>query len=274
MTQRLAEKSVWISGGASGMGQAVAELFAQEGASVTIADIQKDAGNKIADSINKSGGRALFTHCDVANENAVQQSIDAAVKEFGALHIIVNCAGIIIVGSLHETTEADWDKLMDINLKSMFFAFKHAHPHLSKNKRGYVVNIGSVGSFSAQGDSVSYIASKHAVLGLTRAIAMDYAAIGIRSNCICPGITDTPMLRYHMNTMPDPEEALNKRLRRVPMGVAMQPHDIAKAALYLSTEDSSGITGIMLTVDGGYTVAPEWQHPGPPGNTAFMEAIL
>lgn len=269
MAQRLAEKSVWISGGASGMGQAVAELFAHEGASVTIADIQEDAGRAIADRICQAGGRALFTHCDVANENAVQQSIGAAVKEFAALHAIVNCAGIITIGPLHETTESDWDKLMGVNLKSMFFAFKHAHPYLSQNQRAYVVNIGSVGSFSAQGDSVSYIASKHAVLGLTRAIAMDYAAIGIRSNCICPGITDTPMLRYHMNTMPDPDEALKARLRRVPMGVAMQPEDIAKAALYLSTEDSSGITGTMLTVDGGYTVSPEWQHPG---HTAFMES--
>ncbi len=269
MAQRLTKQSAWISGGASGMGRAIAELFAQEGASVTIADVQEDLGREVADGIGGSGGgaggRALFTPCDVADENAVQQSIDAAVQAFDGLQVVINCAGMITIGSLHETTEADWDRLMDVNLKSMFFAFKHAHPHLCKNERAYVVNVGSVGSFSAQADSVSYVTSKHAVLGLTRAIAMDYAATGIRCNCICPGITDTPMLRYHMNTMPDPEAALRARLRRVPMGIAMQPEDIAKAALYLSTEDSSGVTGAMLTVDGGYTVGPEWQHPGFPG---------
>lgn len=259
MTQRLANQTIWIGGGASGMGEAVAELFAQQGAAVTIADIQDDRGRTVADRIKGAAGRAIFTHTDVADEAAVQQSIDKTIEQFGSLNAIVNCAGTITVGSLHETTEADWDRIIDVNLKSMFFAFKHAHPHLTRNERSYVVNVGSVCSFSAQGDSVSYVASKHAVLGLTRAIAMDYAAAGIRCNCICPGITDTPLLRFHMNTMPDPDGALKERLRRVPMGVAMQPNDIAKAALYLATEDSAGVTGTMITVDGGYTAGPEWE---------------
>lgn len=265
MSGRLAGKCAWISGGASGMGQAIAERFAAEGAHVAVADIQQDRGRALAQHI---GDRAMFTACDVADETAVRASIDHAAERFGALHVLINCAGTITVGPLHETSEADWDRLQAINLKSMFFAFKHAYPHLAKHSRAYVVNVGSVCSFSAQGESASYVTSKHGVLGLTRAIAMDYAAAGIRCNCICPGITDTPLLRFHMNTMPDPEAALRDRLRRVPMGVAMQPDDVAKTALFLATDDSSGITGTMVTVDGGYTAGPEWAHPG---RTAFME---
>ena len=143
---------------------------------------------------------------------------------------------------------------------------KHAYPHLKKNSRSYVVNIGSVGSFISQPATPSYIASKGAVLMLSRSIALDYAADGLRCNCVCPGITDTPLLRYHMSKAPDPEAALAARLRRVPMGVALTPHDIAKAVLYFSCEDSAGITGTSLIVDGGYLAAAEFETQGP---TAF-----
>ena len=156
---------------------------------------------------------------------------------------------------------------MAINVKSIFLSVKHALPALRKNPRSYVVNIGSISSFVGQSGTPAYVASKGAVLQLTRSIALDYAADGLRANCICPGITDTPMLRYHLNTTPDPEATLRERLRRVPMGVAMLPRDIAKAALYLSCEDSSGITGTSLVVDGGYLAAAEWHAT----QTRFME---
>jgi NAD(P)-dependent dehydrogenase (short-subunit alcohol dehydrogenase family) len=131
-----------------------------------------------------------------------------------------------------------------------------------------MVNIASVSSFIGQAQTPAYIASKHAALGLTRSIALDYAADGLRCNAICPGITDTPMLRAHLNTTPDPEATLANRLRRVPLGVALQPQDIAKAALYFSCEDSAGITGTSLVIDAGYTAAAEWETTGP---TKFME---
>jgi NAD(P)-dependent dehydrogenase (short-subunit alcohol dehydrogenase family) len=172
------------------------------------------------------------------------------------------------VAPLHEYAEHEWDRLMGVNLKSIFFSLKHSLVHLRHNERSYVVNIGSVNSLIGQANTPAYTASKHAVLGLSRSIALDYAADGLRCNCICPGITDTPMLRFHLNTTPDPEGTLANRLRRVPMGIALIPTDIAKAVLYFSCEDSAGITGTSLVIDGGYIAAAEWETAGP---TKFKE---
>jgi NAD(P)-dependent dehydrogenase (short-subunit alcohol dehydrogenase family) len=260
---RLKDQTAWISGGASGMGEAIAELFAREGASVTIADVQEQRGQQVAERIAAAGGQVFFSLCDVTQEAQVRDSVAQTAARFGGLQILVNCAGVVHVGPLHEYSAADWDLLMGVNLKSIFFSLKHALPHLRRGRRSYVVNIGSVGSFIGQGLTPAYIASKHAVLGLSRSIALDYAADGLRCNCICPGITDTPMLRYHLSTTPDPEATLAARLRRVPMGVAIYPADIARAALYLSCEDSSGVTGTSLVVDGGYIAAAEWETTAP-----------
>ena len=268
MSGRLEGKTAWISGAGSGMGQAVAHLFAREGAAVALVDLQAERGNAVAAAITAAGGRARFFPCDVAREEQVQDSIDAAAAQFGGLHILVNCAGIVKVTLLHESTEADWDRLMAVNVKSIFFAVKHGIPHLRRSGRSYVVNIGSVGSFVGQASTPAYTASKGAVLMLSKSIALDYAADGLRCNCVCPGITDTPMLREHLNKSPDPEATLAARLRRVPMGIPLTPDDIAKAVLYFSCEDSAGVTGTSLVVDGGYLTAAEWQHPG---KTAFMD---
>ena len=264
---KLANQVAWISGAASGMGEGIARLFAREGAAVGLADVQNPKGEKVAQEIRSEGGRALFTPCDVRNESAVKASIDQTAAEFGALHILVNCAGIVQVKLLHELEVNDWDRLMDINVKSIFLSTKHGLPHLKKSPRSYVVNIGSVGSFVGQSSTPAYTASKGAVLMLSKSIALDYAADGLRCNCVCPGITDTPMLREHLNMNANPEAALQQRLRRVPMGIPLMPADIAKAVLYFSSEDSAGITGTSLIVDGGYLTAAEWQHPG---KTRFM----
>lgn len=270
-SRRLEGRVAWISGAASGMGEATARLFAQEGASVAIVDVNAERGRKVAADCMQSaeiGNRALFVLCDVANEAQVRDSIEKTVERFGSLNIVVNCAGIVHVKALHEYTEAEWDELMGVNVKSIFFSIKHGWKYLSQHKRSYVVNIGSVGSFIGQPLTPAYTTSKGAVLQLSRSIALDYAAGGLRCNCICPGITDTPMLRYHLNTTPNPEATLAQRLRRVPMGVALTAHDIAKAALYFSCEDSAGITGTSLVIDGGYIAAAEWDTGG---KTAFME---
>ena len=265
---RLDGKVALISGAASGMGQATAELFSVEGAKVFMADVQRDRGLRVAEQISSVGGKAIFHECDVADENEVKEAIEKAVAHFGSLQIIINCAGKVDVGLLHNYTEEQWDKLMNVNVKGIFWTLKHGIDHLKNNKRSYMVNIGSVGSFVGQAETPAYTASKHAVLGLTRNIALDYASYGLRCNCICPGITDTPMLRYHLSTTGDPEGALSKRLRRVPTGVAIRPTDIAKSALFLSCEDSSGVTGTSLVVDGGYTTPAEWETQIP---TRFME---
>lgn len=269
MTQKRLEGQVaWISGGASGMGQATAELFAEEGAQVAVVDVQTERGQEVVDGITERGGKALFLPCDLTNEDQLHESLDQTAKHFGGLQSIVNCAGVVHVAQLHDYASAEWDTLMDVNVKSIFLSIKYGIGHLRKNPRSYVVNIGSIGSFVGQASTPAYITSKHAVLGLSRSIALDYAADGLRCNCICPGITDTPMLRYHLSKAPDPEAALAARLKRVPMGVALAPLDIAKAAIYFCSEDSAGITGTSLVIDGGYITPAEWEAPP---TTRFMK---
>ena len=252
------------------MGEAIAGLFAREGAAVALVDVQAAKGAAVAEQIRAEGGRAIFIECDVAKEAPVRASIERTEKEFGGLQIMVNCAGIVQSKKLHELDVADWDRLMDINVKSIFLSIKHGIRLLKKNRRSYVVNIGSVGSFIGQSSTPAYSTSKGAVMMLSKSIALDYAADGVRCNCVCPGITDTPMLREHMSMNADPDAALRERLRRVPIGVPLTPHDIAKSVLYFSCEDSAGITGTTLVIDGGYLTAAEWTHPG---HTKFMEPL-
>jgi NAD(P)-dependent dehydrogenase (short-subunit alcohol dehydrogenase family) len=255
---KFADQVVWISGATSGIGAAAARLFAAEGAKVAVVGRTAAAGRRIVDEIRHEGGQALFTPCDVSQPAAVQDSIDWTVREFGALHVLVNNAGMVQVKMLHECSDEDWDYVMAVNVKSMFWAFKAALPHLRRQPRSHVVNVGSISSFVGQGATPVYTTSKHAILGLTRSIALDYAADGIRCNCVCPGITDTPLLREHLNQQPDPENALATRLRRVPLGIALTPHDVAKAILFFSGGESSGITGTSLVIDCGYLTAAEW----------------
>src|SRR6267142_1142636 len=216
MNARLQNQVAWISGAASGMGEGIARLFAREGAAVALVDVQAAKGAVVAEKIRAEGGRAIFIECDVAKEGAVRASIERTEKEFGGLQIIVNCAGIVQIKLLHELDEADWDLLMDINVKSIFLSIKHGIALLKKNPRSYVVNIGSVGSFISQSSTPAYIASKGAVMMLSKSIALDYAADGVRCNCVCPGITDTPMLREHLNMTADPEATLGTRRSRLP----------------------------------------------------------
>ncbi len=265
---RLTGRVAWISGATSGIGEAAARLFAAEGADVILTGRRVENSRQTAEMITANGARALALKCDVTDEEQVRRSIEDGVAEFGRLDILVNNSGMVDIRQLHEYSSDQWDRVMGVNVKSMFFAFKHAYPHLRAAGRGYVVNVGSISSFVGQAGTPVYTTSKHAIVGLTRSIALDYAAEGIRCNAVCPGITDTPMLREHLDSTGDPEGTLRKRLERVCMGVALSPMDVAKSLLYFSCEDSAGITGTTLTVDCGYLAAAEWTHPG---HTAFMD---
>ncbi len=264
---QLKGKVAWISGATSGIGEATARLFAREGAKVALVGRRLALSQQITDELKAEGADALPIACDVSQERQVRESIRQTVERFGSLDILVNNAGMVHVKLLHEYTETEWDRVMAVNVKSMFFATKHALPHLRRAGRSYIVNVGSISSFVGQAHTPVYTTTKHAIVGLTKSIALDYAADGIRCNCVCPGITDTPMLREHLNVQPDPEAALAARLRRVPMGVPLAPHDVAKAILFLSCEASSGITGTAMILDAGYLTAAEWDTKG---RTAFM----
>lgn len=256
--RRLEGQVAWITGAASGMGQATAELFAAEGAAVAVVDINEQLGPDIVDRINRKGGRANFFSCDVSKDDDVSSSMRRTVEDFGSLSIIVNNAAVSGTGLLHEMTEQEWDRQMNVNVKSIFFSVKHGLEHLAKHEYSYIVNIGSISSYVGQESTPIYTTTKGAVLLLSKSIALDYAHLGLRCNCICPGITDTPMLRHTLSTMPDGDQVLRDRLRRVPLNRAMTPNDIARSALFLCCEDSAGITGESLLVDGGYLAAAEW----------------
>jgi NAD(P)-dependent dehydrogenase (short-subunit alcohol dehydrogenase family) len=259
MSGRLAGQVAWVSGGASGIGAATVRRFAAEGASVAIVDMQVETGRALESALRSSGSKAVFTACDVADEEQVRASIERTAARFGGLQIVVNAAGIVHVKKLDECTAGEWDRLMAVNLRSIFFAVKHAVAHLRKNAHSYVVNVGSVSSFVGQAGTPAYTAAKSAVLGLSRSIALDYASDGVRCNCVCPGITDTPMLRHHLAATSDPAEGLRRRLHRVPQAKVLTADDIARTILYLSCEDSAGVTGTSLVVDGGYLAAAEWE---------------
>jgi NAD(P)-dependent dehydrogenase (short-subunit alcohol dehydrogenase family) len=266
---RLAGRVAWVSGGTSGIGEAVARLFAAEGARVVVVGRRLQLARAIAEEIIEEGGEAIGLRADVADEAAVRKSLRQTAERYGGLDILVNNAGMVDVRQLHDYTAAQWNRVMSVNLKSMFFAFKHALPFLRKRMRSWVVNVGSISSFVGQAGTPVYTTSKHAIVGLTKSIALDYAAMGVRCNCICPGITDTPMLREHLNATRDPDGTLAARLKRVPMGVALTPMDVARSILFFSCDDSAGVTGASLVVDCGYIATGEWETKG---KTAFQKS--
>jgi NAD(P)-dependent dehydrogenase (short-subunit alcohol dehydrogenase family) len=173
---------------------------------------------------------------------------------------LVNNAGIVLVKEIEECTSEEWDRVLAVNLKSVFLTTKHCVSWLRRSPQATIVNIGSVSSFIGQQHTPAYVASKGGVLLLSKALALDLAPKGIRVNCVCPGITDTPMFRFHVSTTPDPARTLSERFGRVPLGRSLSPREIADAVLYLSSDQSSGVTGTSLVVDGGYTAAAEWSQ--------------
>ncbi len=222
-SQRLKGQTAWISGGASGMGEATAELFAQEGANVAVVDIQAERGTKLVERIKAKGGKAIFTECDVAKEAAIKGSIDPHGQGVRRAAISWSTAPASSTSSCSTSnTEAEWDQLMGVNVKSIFFSIKHGVvPHLLKHKRSYVTTIGSIGSFISQAKTPAYITSKGAVLLLSKSIALDYAADGLRLQLHLPRHHRHAAAAVHLGKNSDAE--LAKRIRRVPTGVPIQP---------------------------------------------------
>ena len=265
---RLAGKVAIVTGAAQGIGRGSAIQFAKEGAKVTVADVQAEQGQETVRLIESAGGEAIFVLTDVSKEADVRNMVEKTVERWGRVNVLFNNAGYATVKLVEDTTEAEWDHLMAVNLKSIFFGVKYVVPIMRKQGGGAILNMASISGLTGQMRTPGYVASKGAVVMLTKSLALDYGCDNIRVNCVCPGITDTPMLREHLNAQPIPDAALNTRLRRVPMGVALTPHDVAKSILYFSCDDSSGITGATLIIDAGYLAAAEWETRGP---TAFAK---
>jgi NAD(P)-dependent dehydrogenase (short-subunit alcohol dehydrogenase family) len=246
---RLENKVAIITGSASGMGQIAAEIFAHEGASVVVTDIDS-AGETTAQNIRAAGGQATFVQADVANESEVKYLIDSSIETFGHVDILYNNAGIMPKedGSVTNLAVSTWDHIIDVNLKSTFLCSKYTLPHMVRQRQGSIINIASFVAF--MGCTVpqdAYTASKGGLLALTKSFAIQYGQQGIRCNAICPGPIETPLLR----TLWVSEEARNLRLNRIPLGRFGASEDIVYLALYLASDESAWTTGTWITVDGG-----------------------
>jgi NAD(P)-dependent dehydrogenase (short-subunit alcohol dehydrogenase family) len=253
---RLDGKVALITGAASGMGKCAAELFVSEGARVVIADYDDAAGRSTADAINaaQSDTRASFVKTDVSDADNCAAMVQHALDAFGALHVLYNNAGVFPAddGGVLETPEATWQRVMDINLKGVWLGCRAGIPAMLASGGGSIINVASfvalVGAATAQ---IAYTSSKGGVLSMTREIAVEYGRQGVRVNALCPGPIETPLLAELMS---DPARRA-RRLVHIPMGRLGQAEELAKAALFLASDDSSFMTGASLVVDGGITAA-------------------
>ncbi len=258
----LTGKVAIVTGGAMGIGEATAKKLASMGATVAIVDIDRNVGGETAAAIAKGGATCEFFPCNVCVSGEVSRAVEAVVSKYGTVDILVSNAGIQLYGDAVATTEEDWDRLMGINLKGCFLVSKFVVPHMIE-RGGAIVIVGSVQSMTAISNSVAYVASKHGLLGLTRAMSLDYANKGIRVNCVCPGTIDTPMLRWAVSLSEDPEKVIQTCNRMHPLGRIGKAEEVADAIVYLASPMASFITGAALIVDGGMLV--------PAGGMGFQE---
>ncbi len=244
-------KRALITGGASGIGKATALLFAKEGAAVSVADRDTTGGQETVRKIAGEKGDALFVATDVTRTEDCMAAVQQTVAKFGGLDVLFNNAGMIIRRSVVELDEADWDRVMDVNAKSVFLMSKFAIPAMQSSRGGTIINMSSGWGLVGGAKAAAYCASKGAVVLLTKAMAVDYGPDGIRVNCLCPGDTDTPLLRDEARQLGAPESGFLAEAARRPLGRVGSPEDIARAALFLASDASSYITGTTLVVDGG-----------------------
>lgn len=244
----LAGKVALITGGASGIGCATAQLFAREGAAVFIADTNRQAGERAVQDI---GDRVIFELADVTKAADCEHVVQRAVHDFGGIHILFNNAGIIRRASVLELSEEDWDRVMAVNVKSIFLLSRLVIPIMAKAGGGAIINMASGWGLAGGPRAAVYCASKGAVVLLTKAMAIDHGSQNIRVNCICPGDTDTNMLRSEALQLGEREDRFLAESARRPLGRVGRPEEIAQAALYLASDASSFVTGTALVVDGG-----------------------
>lgn len=250
---RLRDKTAIITGAGSGIGREAAILFAAEGAKVLVADRDMAAAERVVAEIKNAGRVASPYRVDVTREAEVEAMITACVAQFGRLDILVNNAGYGFAGTVVNTSEADWDALMAVNVKGVFFGCKHAIPVMEKQGGGAVVNTASTVSVVGITDRAAYVASKGAVAALTRAAALDHVHSNIRVNCVAPGTIESPYFSEIFRKSNDAAQLRRSLEERQAMNRLGQPIEIARAMLFLASDESSFCTGSMLTADGGWT---------------------
>ncbi len=249
---RLENKAAIVTGGAAGIGRAICERFAEEGARVAVADVDVEGGQETLRLIQEAGGEATFLKTDVSVEAEVEETVAATVRAFGRIDVLVNDAAVFVFGAIENVTQDDWQRVMGVNLFGAANTVKHALPHMKAAGGGSIVNIASVSSLIAQPEFVPYSSSKGALLQLTRCLALDLAPHKIRVNCVCPGAIQTAASERHRNFFGFSTEEYDKLAADASyMKRVGQPHEIANAALFLASDEASFITGTPLVVDGG-----------------------
>lgn len=247
---RLEGKVALITGGARGQGAAEARLFAKEGAIVIITDILDEEGSRVEAEINETGGTCVYMHLDVANRLEWEATVQSAVARFGKLNILVNNAGVVSLGTNDDTSEEEWDRVMDINAKSVFLGTKYVIPEMKNTGGGSIINISSISGLVGQADiQPVYNASKGAVRIFTKSAAIQYASYGIRVNSVHPGLIDTEMNHGRITGNENEDRIRNT----IPIGRAAAPMEVAYGVLFLASDESSYMTGSELTIDGGIT---------------------
>lgn len=248
---KLKGKTAIITGAAAGIGAASAKLFASEGANVVAVDVDGKTLGEVADAI---GSLCVPVQADVSRGEDVKRVIQDGVARFGRIDIVFNNAGIVPPGKVDAIGEEQWDRAMAINVKSMYLFCHGLIPHFRERGGGVILNTASATALRAVPDRACYTATKAAVVGLTKSMALDHVRDNIRVNCICPGTVDTPSLAQRLAAFPDPVEARKSFIARQPMGRFGTAEEIAKAALYLVSDDSAFITGTAFTIDGGLSI--------------------
>jgi NAD(P)-dependent dehydrogenase (short-subunit alcohol dehydrogenase family) len=252
MPPRFHNKVVLVTGGGSGIGRATALAFAREGAAVAVADVSPAKAQAVAAEAGAAGGRALALPCDVSNAADCARAVRDAEAALGPLDVLVNNAGVGASGTVLTTDEAAWDRLMAVNVKGTYLMSRAALAVMVPRRRGVILNAGSIAGLRAVPDRAAYVTTKFAVVGLTKAMALDHVKDGIRVNAVCPGTTMTPWIDERLKEATDPKAALAALVARQPMGRLGTPEEMAAAYLFLASDESAFTTGTTLVADGGF----------------------
>jgi len=246
---KLENKVALVTGAGLGIGREIALTFAHEGASVVVTDINEELGNKVAVEIRHTGSKSIYLKADVSDYNQVQELVNASIREFGQIDILQNCAAISDkLSTAEEVKLQDWNKVLAVTLNGVFFCCQLVGREMIKRRTGSIINIASTAGVAALSDQIHYVAAKHGVVGITKALAVEWGRYGIRANCICPGLTETETTAVFIHDNP---EYVKQRLTKIPLGRLGKTSDQAKVALFLASDDAGYVTGQIMVVDGG-----------------------